>query len=137
MNGIMKALKIINEEEKNQDCQWILFVDELLADQGSDFRSLCILEDVDVLIGVSPNFMGMGFGYFRIIPPENKMIIAKRLVFKHRNSLELNVFLAHLNIYSAKEFGMSQPLSDDENMPLIDSCFPAVDKVLKYLKVRL
>ena len=125
----MKALKIINEEEKNQDCQWILFVDELLADQGSDFRSLCILEDVDVLIGVSPNFMGMGFGYFRIIPPENKMIIAKRLVFKHRNSLELNVFLAHINFHFSKKGMMFSSMSNDEDMPLEASCFPAIDKV--------
>ena len=126
--SLIKAIKKKNDKETN-NCQWILFIDELLASNGDDFTSLCILEDIiDVLIGVSPNSKMYGSNIFEVIQPYNKEIIAKRLVFKHRNSLELNVFLAHLNFYFAKE-EMATPLSSDEDMPLVDSCFPAIDQV--------
>ena len=126
INRLIKAIQSKNDQENN-DCQWILLVDELLAKDGDDFRSLFILEDIDVLIGVSPN-SNRNSNVFEVIFPNNKKIIAKRLVFKHRNSLELNVFLAHLNFHFAKE--VYTPMSSDEDMPLIDSCFPAIDKVI-------
>ena len=133
INSLIKAIKKKNEEENN-DCQWILLVDELIARNGDDFTSLCILEDIDVLIGVSPNSKSSISYNFEIFLPNNTGIIAKRLVFKHRNSLELNVFLAHLNFHFAKE-AMFTPMSSDEDMPLVDSCFPAIDKVICALKV--
>ena len=127
INSLIKAIKKKNEEENN-DCQWILLVDELIAETGDDFTILHISEDIDVLIGVSPNSNSFRYD-FTLVVPIDKKIIAKRLVFKHRNSLELNVFLAHLNFHFAKE-SMVTPLSSDEDMPLVDSCFPAIDKVL-------
>ena len=133
INSLIKAIKKKNEEENN-DCQWILLVDELIARNGDDFTSLCILEDIDVLIGVSPNSLDYDNEAFEVILPNNEEIIAKRLVFKHRNSLELNVFLAHLNFHFAKEGRVVTPLSSDEDMPLVDSCFPAIDKVISALK---
>ena len=132
INSLIKAIKKKNEEENN-DCQWILLVDELIARNGDDFTSLCILEDIDVLIGVSPNSLDYDNEAFEVILPNNEEIIAKRLVFKHRNSLELNVFLAHFNFHFAK-VDMATPLSSDEDMPLVDSCFPAIDKVISALK---
>ena len=133
INSLIKAIKKKNEEENN-DCQWILLVDELIARNGDDFTSLCILEDIDVLIGVSPNSLDYDNEAFEVILPNNEEIIAKRLVFKHRNSLELNVFLAHLNFHFAKDY-MLTPMSNNEDMPLVDSCFPAIDKVISILKV--
>ena len=132
INRLIKAVKHKNDKENN-DCQWILLVDELLARNGDDFTSLFMLEDIDALIGVSPNSLGGIHVVFEVILPNNKEIIAKRLVFKHRNSLELNVFLAHLNVHFAKE-DMFTPMSSGEDMPLIDSCFPAIDKVIKIRK---
>ena len=132
INSLVKAIQKKNEEENN-DCQWILLVDELLARNGDDFTSLFMLEDIDALIGVSPNSLGGIHVVFEVILPNNKEIIAKRLVFKHRNSLELNVFLAHLNVHFAKE-DMFTLMSSGEDMPLIDSCFPAIDKVIKIRK---
>ena len=131
INSLIKAIKKKNDQE-NSDCQWILLVDELIAQNGDDFTSFCIIEDVDVLIGVSPN-SGSDGSVFEVILPNNKRIIAKRLVFKHRNSLELNVFLVHLNVLFSKE-DMYTPLSNDNDMPLIESCFPAIDKVSKISK---
>ena len=133
INSLIIAIKRKNDLENNH-CQWILLVDELLASNGDDFTNLCILEDIiDVLIGVSPNSL-YDEKFFEVILPNNKKIIAKRLVFKHRNSLELNVFMAHLNFHFAK-VDMATPLSSDEDMPLVDSCFPAIDKVISILKV--
>ena len=129
INSLIKAIKKKNDQE-NSNCQWIILVDELIAKNGDDFTSLCILEEVDVIIGVSPNSFSSR-DVFEVFLPKNKRIIAKRLVFKHRNSLELNVFLAHLNLYFLKEFSMVTPLSSDGDMPLIESCFPAIDKVSK------
>ena len=94
---------------------------------------LRILEDVDnvdVLIGVSPNSSNVDdTKCFEVILPKSKRIIAKRLVFKHRNSLELNVFLAHINFHFSKKGMMFSSMSNDEDMPLEASCFPAIDKV--------
>ena len=132
INSFIKAIQKKNDQEKN-GCQWILLVDELNAKNVDDFTDLCILEDVDVLIGVSPNANSVE-EIFEVILPNNKKVIAKRLVFKHRNSLELNVFLAHLNFHFAKE-DLFTPMSSDEDMPLVDSCFPAIDKVISALKV--
>ena len=129
MNSLIKAIKKKNDFE-NSDYQWILFVDELLARNGDDFTSLCIIEDVDVLIGISPNSSSWGGQLFEIMLPNHKRIIAKRLVFKHRNSLELNLFLAHLNFHFTKG-KLFTPLNSEEDMPLIDSCVPAIDKVRK------
>ena len=133
ISSLIKAIKQKNAKEKTR-CQWILLVDELLAQNGDDYTSLCILEDIDVLIGVSPNSSSR-HSVFEVVLPNNKKIIAKRLVFKHRNSLELNVFLAHLNFHFAKERLVNTPMSSDEDMPLVDSCFPAIDKVISILKV--
>ena len=127
INSLVRAIKKKNDQESN-DCQWILLVDELLIRNGEDFTNLCILEDIDVLVGVSPN-SNSGDKVFKVILPYNMDIIAKRLVFKHRNSLELNVFLAHLNFHFSK-YRMFTPMSSDEDMPLIDSCFPGIDKVI-------
>ena len=133
INRLIKAVKHKNDKENN-DCQWILLVDELLARNGDDFTSLFMLEDIDALIGVSPNSLDYDNEAFEVILPNNEEIIAKRLVFKHRNSLELNVFLAHLNFHFAKDY-MLTPMSNNEDMPLVDSCFPAIDKVISILKV--
>ena len=129
INSFIKAIKRKNAKEKTR-CQWIVVVDELRAKNGNNFTNLCILEDVDILIGVSPNALDLKNQVFEVKLPKTKNIIAKRLVFKHRNSLELNVFLAHINFHFSHE-DMWTPLSNHENMPLIDSCFPAIDKVRK------
>ena len=132
INSFIKAIKRKNAKEKTR-CQWIVVVDELRAKNGNNFTNLCILEDVDILIGVSPNALDLKNQVFEVKLPKTKNIIAKRLVFKHRNSLELNVFLAHLNFHFVNEV-MYTPLSSDEDMPLVDSCFPAIDKVMGILK---
>ena len=135
INSLIKAIQKKDDQE-NSDCQWILLIDELGAKSDDDFTSICILEDIDVLIGVSPNSNNWGSeGVFEVILPKTKNIIAKRLVFKYRNSLELNVFLAHLNFHFAKERFVVTPMTSDEDMPLVDSCFPAIDKVISILKV--
>ena len=54
INSLIKAIKKKNYQE-NSEYQWILLIDELNANDGDDFTFLYILEDIDVLIGVSPN----------------------------------------------------------------------------------
>ena len=135
INSFIKAIKRINAQEKSR-CQWIVVIDELRAKNGNDFTNLCILEDVDILIGVSPNALDLNNQVFEVILPKTKNIIAKRLVFKHRNSLELNIFLAHLNFHFARE-RMLTPMSSNEDMPLIESCFPAIDKVISIPKSKV
>ena len=135
INSFIKAIKRKNAKEKTR-CQWIVVVDELRAKNGNNFTNLCILEDVDILIGVSPNALDLKNQVFEVKLPKTKNIIAKRLVFKHRNSLELNIFLAHLNFHFARE-SMLTPMSSDEDMPLIDSCFPAIDKVISIPKSKV
>ena len=54
INSLIKAIKNKNDED-NSNCQWIIFVDELGARNTDDFKSLLCFQDIDVLIGVSPN----------------------------------------------------------------------------------
>ena len=130
INSLIKAIQKKDDQE-NSDCQWILLIDELGAKSDDDFTSICILEDIDVLIGVSPNSNNWDSnGVFEVILPKTKNIIAKRLVFKHRNSLELSVFLAHLSMHFSNKLSVATPLSSVEDMPLVDSSFPAIDKVI-------
>ena len=128
INSLIRAIGKKNDQE-NRKYQWIILIDELIIITGLvDFKNLCIIEDIDILIGVSPNSHLSAGNMYRICLPKSQRIIAKRLVFKHRNTLELNVFLAHLNFYFTKEFAAT-PLSNIEDMPLVDSCFPAIDRV--------
>ena len=98
-------------DQENSGCQWILLVDEFLAKNEDDYASLLILEDVDLLIGVSLNSISYD-EVFEVNFPNDKKVIANRLVFKHRNSLELNIFLAHLNFHFLKR-SLITPLSND------------------------
>ena len=55
--------------------------------------------------------------------------ITKRFTFKHRNSLEISVFLAHLKKLTKVGY---YPISEAEDKTLTESCFPAIDKVIHF-----
>ena len=94
----------------------------------SDFSTLNLNDDDNIELVVAVNPGGVSDPY-TVIPPQNKKFITKRFTFKHRNSLEISVFLAHLKklLSEKNEFYFAIDESDDK--PLTESCFPARDKV--------
>ena len=61
-----------------------------------------------------------------ITPPMDKRFIFQRLTFKHRNSLEISIFIAHWK-YESRLLDLAYKFKDE---PLLASSFPAIDKVI-------
>ena len=105
-------------------------MDEVVIWKGrSDFSTLNLDDDDNIELVVAVNPGGM-YGSYTIIPPQDKKFITKRFTFKHRNSLEISVFLAHLKKLTGPTF--YHPISEAEDKTLTESCFPAIDKVICY-----
>ena len=113
-------------KEENLNCKWLILLDEVVIRRGkSDFSTLNLddHDNIELVIAVNP----CGYeGPYTFIPPQDKKFITKRFTFKHRNSLEISVFLAHLKKLTISEY---YPVSEAEDKTLTDSCFPAMDKV--------
>ena len=80
------------------DKQIILLIDEVTIDNDChDFSFLQLMYPfLNVLIAVNP----AGFGLTKSIdinPPLGRCVLADKLLTKHRNSLQIAVFLAHVN----------------------------------------
>ena len=114
-------------KEENLKCKWLILLDEVVIYKGkSDFSTLNLDDDddnIELVVAVNPG--GIGDTY-TIIPPHDKKFITKRFTFKHRNSLEISVFLAHLKKFAK---GNDYPIDENEDKELTKSCFPAIDKV--------
>ena len=113
-------------KEENLECKWLILLDEVVIYFGkSDFSTLNLDDDdnIELVIAVNPGGIN---GSYTIIPPQDMKFITKRFTFKHRNSLEISVFLAHLKKLTISEY---YPVSEAEDKTLTDSCFPAMDKV--------
>ena len=111
-------------KKENLICKWLILLDEVVIHWGmSDFSTLYLDEDIEIVVAVNP---GGVIEPYTIIPPQDKKFIIKRFTFKHRNSLEIGVFLAHLK----KLVKGNYSISEIEDKPLTESCFPAIDKVI-------
>ena len=117
-------------KEENLNCKWLILLDEVVIRRGrSDFSTLNLDDDddnIELVIAINP----CGYeGPYTIIPPQDKKFITKRFTCKHRNSLEISVFLAHLKQWTTDIPGLYHPISKAEDKNLTKSCFPALDKV--------
>ena len=120
-------------KEENLNCKWLILLDEVVIRRGrSDFSTLNLDDDddnIELVIAVNP----CGYeGPYTIIPPQDKRFITKRFTFKHRNSLEIDVFLAHLKQWTIDISGLYHPIGEAEDKNLTKSCFPALDKVIYF-----
>ena len=50
-------------------------------------------DNIEFVVAINPGGM---HGAYTIVPPQDNKFITRRFSFKHRNSLEISVFLAHL-----------------------------------------
>ena len=108
-------------------------MDEVVIWHGeSDFSTLNLDdgENIELVAAVNP---GGVYGSYTINPPQDKKFITKRFTFKHRNSLEISVFLAHLKKLTKEASNLYHPIDENEDKTLTESCFPAVDKVINSL----
>ena len=83
-----------------------------------------------------------------VIPPKDKKFIFKRLTFKHRNSMEISIFLLHfkkkmkdpgaLYISATNLFMPVLAIPDLDDVALVESTNPALDKVklcIQYIQI--
>ena len=104
----------------------ILLDEVVIWDGKSDFSNLNLDDDDNIELVVAVNPSGIDEAY-TIVPPQDKKFITKRFTFKHRNSLEISVFLAHFKKLTKDSY---YPISEAEDKSLTESCFPAIDKVI-------
>ena len=127
LKSLVEAIRKKTKEE-NLNCKWLILLDEVVISWGkSDFSTLNLDEDddkIELVVAVNPG--GYGNSY-TIIPPQDNKFITKRFTFKHRNSLEISVFLAHLKNLTK---GYFSPIDEAKDKTLTESCFPAIDKVI-------
>ena len=124
--SLIEAIRKKSKEE-NLNCKWLILLDEVIIWGGkSDFSTLNLDDDDNIELVVAINPGGIGRSY-SIIPPQDKKFITMRFTFKHRNSLEISVFLAHLTKLTNKLY---HSISEAEDKTLTESCFPAIDKVI-------
>ena len=130
LKSLIEAIRKKSKEE-NINFKWLILLDEVVIYHGrSDFSTLNLDDDENIELVVAVNPGGIA-GAYTIIPPQNKKFITKRFTFKHRNSLEISVFLAHLKKLTKSTY---YPVSDTKDKTLTESCFPAIDKVIQFLK---
>ena len=83
INSLMKEIK-----SKHPNFQWILLIDELIALTKDDYTNLHTIDDVDFLIGVSPNSKAFGVVQVLVVSlPTDNRIIAKREVPKNNQKI--------------------------------------------------
>ena len=91
-------------EQDNIELKWILLIDELSdTHSNTDYSNLISIDDVDVLIAFGPNFhlvtLNPNSETLIVTLPKSNRYIAKRITFKYRYSLELNIFLLEHFVY--------------------------------------
>ena len=126
LKSLIEAIRKKSKEE-NLNYKWLILLDEVVIWKGrSDFSTLNLDDDDNIELVVAVNPGGM-YGSYTIIPPQDKKFITKRFTFKHRNSLEKSVFLAHLKKLTTSGY---YSVSEAEDKTLTESCFPAIDRVI-------
>ena len=129
LKSLVEAIRKKTKEE-NSNCKWLILLDEVVIYMGrSDFSTLNLDGDDNIEFVVAVNPGGVVDPY-TIIPPLDKKFITKRFTFKHRNSLEICVFLAHLKKLINEEKGVYYPIDENDDKTITESCFPAIDKVI-------
>ena len=127
LKSLIEAIRKKSKEE-NLNYKWLVLLDEVVIYYGrSDFSTLNLDDDDNIELVVAVNPGGIA-GSYTIIPPQDKKFITKRFTFKHRNSLEISVFLAHLKKLTKEVY--YYPIDEAEDKTLTESCFPAIDKVI-------
>ena len=113
LKSLIKAIRKKSKEE-DLNCKWLILLDEVVIRWGqSDFSTLNLDDDDNIELVVAVNPGGINASY-TIIPPQDKKFITKRFTFKHRNSLEISVFLAHLKKLTAVS-SFYHPISEAED----------------------
>ena len=138
MSAFQDLSSLMADVKAKAHCQWLILLDEVTVGIGSqDFSSLHLDDNIEMVIAVNPT---LGEEAFNVIPPKDKRFIFKRLTFKHRNSLEISVFLLHfknkmnasgvLYVFTLKQYMIQNTsIPDSEDTALVESAFPAIDKV--------
>ena len=125
LQSLINATHARNEKEKT-NYKWLVLIDEIqIFKYSNDFTTLSLKESIEIMAAINPNRTWQS----DISPPKDKKFIFKRLTFKHRNSLEISIFLAHWK-WESKQFSFADGFNGYEDESLLKSCFPAIDKVI-------
>ena len=138
-NPLETFIDAIKKQSDKEKCQWLILIDEVnVTYYGNNFSSLCLDDNIEIVSAINPTTDSSAFN---VIPPKDKKFIFKRLTFKHRNSLEISVFLLHFKkkmiapgvLYSSATqlFIPAFAIPDSDDVALVESTYPALDKVRK------
>lgn len=137
INNFLEALHKKNLDGGNND-QWIIIFDELrICRNHCDLSSLKLdYPKFDLHIAINPNIRSCEKGSKIKLPKCDENTICMRLSYRHRNCLEVAIFVLHLKkiIEENIPYNSEMCLSDDEDMPLVKSCFPSGRKPVYILK---
>ena len=136
---LIDLIDAITDKNDKEKCQWLILIDEVtVRTYSSNFSSLCLNDNFEIVVAINPISFDDAFN---VIPPKDKKFIFKRLTFKHRNSLEISVFLLHFKkkmiapgvLYSSATqlFIPAFAIPDSDDVALVESTYPALDKVRK------
>ena len=120
---------IIDKLSQNEDDQNIILLDEIIpykcersTENAFDLTLLNTSKsNVHLLLAVNPSPMLGGFNKkITILPPINENTLAYQLHMKHRNALEIGIFLEHY-----KSFYERGCLDSSQDIPLDKTVLPA------------
>ena len=121
INIFIKAIKKKNHQETTK-FHYVILIDEvMLRGFSHDLTALKLDEpNIDVHIAINP--LADGYHFLMELPDQPNTYCAK-LTWKHRNSLEICLFLSHLRAFIENKAQSFSLLSGNHDAPLMKSCF--------------
>ena len=136
-NPLETFIDAIKKQSDKEKCQWLILIDEVnVTYYGNNFSSLCLDDNIEIVSAINPTTDSSAFN---VIPPKDKKFIVKRLTFKHRNSMEISIFLLHfkekMNVPGALYLSPNSSIystfaiPDSDDVALVESIYPNLDQV--------
>ena len=127
INMLIKTISYENQKQhEDEKFHYIILLDEIRFNFTDHDLTLLELDepDIDLHFAINPNvFKGESHGDL----PNHPNTYSVKLISKHRNSLQICLFLSHLATSYSKSYPLS-PISDEEDEPLVNSCFSSNQK---------
>ena len=127
--------ELLDAVSKRNDYHWIIIIDEVTIYHNlADFTRLKMqYSNVSLIMAISPNFpQNDEEQVIPIFPREDENTIIEHLKGTYRNSLEIAIFLIHVNV----KIGPMETLSIKDNMPIHQTCVASGYKPLWILASR-
>ena len=124
--NINNLICAIQNRAKNESSRLhhIVVLDEVeFWNNQSDLSPLQLDDEyIDIYAAINPYSRMCQEKLQVILPNESDSTTSRQLLQCHRNSLEISIFLLHLKRFIEAQSIRIQPMDEDNNQPIIDSC---------------